>query len=35
MRYLRSSQKFGLTFSFIVPEPQVLEVHWDIQRAVS
>ncbi|CAL1265479.1 unnamed protein product [Larinioides sclopetarius] len=35
MRYLRSSKKFDMTFSLIVPEPQVLEAHWDIENAVN
>ncbi|GFX11059.1 GPI transamidase component PIG-S [Trichonephila clavipes] len=35
MRYLRSSQKFDMTFSLIVPEPQVLEIHWNIEAAVN
>ncbi|GIY59831.1 GPI transamidase component PIG-S [Caerostris extrusa] len=35
MRYLRSSKKFDITFSLIVPEPQILEAHWDIEDAVN
>ncbi|GFS92324.1 GPI transamidase component PIG-S [Nephila pilipes] len=35
MRYLRSSQKFDMTFSLIVPEPQVLETYWNIEEAVN
>ncbi|XP_055954142.1 GPI transamidase component PIG-S-like [Argiope bruennichi] len=35
MRYLRSSKKFDMTFSLIVPEPQVLEAHWNIEKAIN
>ncbi|XP_054714538.1 GPI transamidase component PIG-S-like [Uloborus diversus] len=34
MRSLKSSVSFDITFSLIVPEPQILDVHWNIQNAI-
>lgn len=34
MRHLRSATNFDITFSLFVSEPQVLNIQWDIEKAV-
>ncbi|XP_035233142.1 GPI transamidase component PIG-S-like, partial [Stegodyphus dumicola] len=35
MRYLRSSTRFDVTFSLIVPEPHIVDINWDIAKAIN
>ncbi|KFM69763.1 GPI transamidase component PIG-S, partial [Stegodyphus mimosarum] len=35
MRYLRSSSRFDVTFSLIVPEPHIVNINWDIDKAIN